>query len=178
MNCPMKLGVSLTAASTPTGVFNQWFEALFPGNGAMGCTVCFAPQMFLRFICSRMWDCPLHQLLPCWVHQLQSCLPCSTMCHLAGSASHCLAGSHLCSAACLLPSYRSGWMCLLYLLGLDFDTVRFSVSSGCFLFLNYCCPSFGGVRRHSVFTYASILARSSKWRLLKARESMNLVLLE
>ena len=42
----------------------------------------------------------------------------------------------------------------------DFHTVRFSVSSGCFLFLNCCCPSFGCARRHSVSTYASILARS------------------
>ena len=33
----------------------------------------------------------------------------------------------------------------------DFRAVRFSVSSGCFLFLN-CCA-----RRHSVSTYASIL---------------------
>ena len=27
---PVRLGVSPAAASTPTGVFNQWFEALFP----------------------------------------------------------------------------------------------------------------------------------------------------
>ena len=39
----------------------------------------------------------------------------------------------------------------------DFHTVLFSVSSGCFLFLN-CCPSFGCGRRHSVSTYSSILA--------------------
>ena len=41
----------------------------------------------------------------------------------------------------------------------DFHTVRFSVSSGWFLFLNCCCPS-GCARRHSVSTYASILAGS------------------
>ena len=41
---------------------------------------------------------------------------------------------------------------------LDFHTVQFSVSSGCFLFLSCCCPSFGCARRHSVSTYASILA--------------------
>ena len=29
-----------------------------------------------------------------------------------------------------------------------------------FLFLNYCCPSFGCARRHSVSTYTSILAGS------------------
>ena len=43
----MRLGVSSAAASTPTGVFNQWFEALFPQAGALGCEVCFPPQLFL-----------------------------------------------------------------------------------------------------------------------------------
>ena len=43
---------------------------------------------------------------------------------------------------------------------LDFHVVQFSVSSGCFLFLNCFCASFGCVRRRSVSTYASILARS------------------
>ena len=41
----------------------------------------------------------------------------------------------------------------------DFHTVWFSVSSGWLLFLNCCCP-FGCLRRHSVSTYTSILARS------------------
>ena len=44
----------------------------------------------------------------------------------------------------------------------DFCVVLFSVSSGCFLFLNCCCPSFGCARRHSVSTYASILAGSPR----------------
>ena len=44
----------------------------------------------------------------------------------------------------------------------DFHTVQFSVSSGCFLFLNCCCPSFSCGRRHSVSAYTSILARSPK----------------
>ena len=35
------------ATSIPTGVFNQWFEALFPQAGALGCEVCFPPQLFL-----------------------------------------------------------------------------------------------------------------------------------
>ena len=47
MNSPVMLGVSPAAASTPTGVFNQWFEALFPLAGALGCEVCFAPPSFL-----------------------------------------------------------------------------------------------------------------------------------
>ena len=37
MNSPVRLGVSPTAASTPTGIFNQRFEALFPCAGALGC---------------------------------------------------------------------------------------------------------------------------------------------
>ena len=43
----MKLGVSLADASTPTGVFSQGFEALFPHAGTLGSVVCLAPQLFL-----------------------------------------------------------------------------------------------------------------------------------
>ena len=43
MTCPVRLGVSPAAVPTPTGVFNQRFEALFPCAGALGCVVCFAP---------------------------------------------------------------------------------------------------------------------------------------
>ena len=46
-NSPVRLGVSPTAALTPTGVFSQGFEALFPHAGALGCVVCFAPMLFL-----------------------------------------------------------------------------------------------------------------------------------
>ena len=42
----MKPGVS-PAVSTPTGVFSQTFEALFPQAGSLGCAVCLAPQLFL-----------------------------------------------------------------------------------------------------------------------------------
>ena len=135
-NSPVRLGVS-PAASTPTGVFNQRFEALFPRTGALGCVVCH------------------------WVHQLPPCPPHSTICHLAGLARPRLAASPLhpgCLSLPLLPvwmnvSSLSPWLS-------DFHTVRFSVSSSCFLFLNCCCPSFGCVRRHSVSTYTSILAGS------------------
>ena len=47
MNCPVMLGVSPAAASTPTSVFNQWFEVLFPRAGALGCAFCLTPQVFL-----------------------------------------------------------------------------------------------------------------------------------
>ena len=43
----------------------------------------------------------------------------------------------------------------------DIHTIRFSVRSGCFLFLNCCCPPFGCARRHHVSTYASVLAGGS-----------------
>ena len=76
----MRLGVSPAAASTPTGVFNQRFEALFPCTGTLGCgAVCHL----------------VNQLL------FQLCPPRSTICRLTGSAS-CLALSPLC------PSYQSG----------------------------------------------------------------------
>ena len=41
---PVRLGVSPAAAPTPTGVFSQRFEALFPGAGALGCTFCFVAR--------------------------------------------------------------------------------------------------------------------------------------
>ena len=41
---PVRLGVSPATAPTPTGVFNQRFEALFPRTGALGYAVCFAPR--------------------------------------------------------------------------------------------------------------------------------------
>ena len=53
MNSPVGLGVSPAAASTPTDVFNQKFEALFPQAGALGCVVCFAPPLFLLvYLCA------------------------------------------------------------------------------------------------------------------------------
>ena len=61
-NSPVRLGVSPAAASTPTGVFNQRFEVLFPHTGALGCSVCFTPPMFLPFICARMWGRRVCQL--------------------------------------------------------------------------------------------------------------------
>ena len=37
------------------GVFNQRFEALFPGSGALGYQVCFTPPSFLLvYLCSNV----------------------------------------------------------------------------------------------------------------------------
>ena len=71
-NSPVRLGVSPAAALTPTGVFNQRFEALFPCAGALGCMVCFSPRCCSRFICAQMWGhrgCqtpPCHESSPPW----------------------------------------------------------------------------------------------------------------
>ena len=52
---PMRLGVSPAATPTPTGVFSQRFEALFPHAGALGCTACFAPPLFLLvYLCANV----------------------------------------------------------------------------------------------------------------------------
>ena len=85
----------------------------------------------------------------------------STIHHLTGSASHRLVASSLCTG-CPSPPLQLVWMNVSSLSPWlsDFLRVWFSVSSGCFLFLNCCCPSFGCARRHSVSTYVSILAGS------------------
>ena len=91
MNSPVRLGVSPAAASTPTGVFNQRFEALFPHAGALSCAVCFAPLLFLLvYLCANVgpqglpastlwgvlaaaWPAPFHNPPPHWVCQLPPC---------------------------------------------------------------------------------------------------------
>ena len=55
MNSPVRLGVFPTAASTPTGIFNQRFEALFTWAGALGYSVCFTPVLFLPvYLCTNV----------------------------------------------------------------------------------------------------------------------------
>ena len=51
---PVRLGVSPAATPTPTGVFNQRFEALFPRAGALGCAVCFDPPVCPVSLCSNV----------------------------------------------------------------------------------------------------------------------------
>ena len=81
--------------------------------------------------------------------------------YLTVSASRHLDISPLCPG-CVSPPLLLVWVSVSSLSPWlsDFHTVRFSVSSGCFLFLNCPCPYFGCARRRSVSTYASILARS------------------
>ena len=91
VNSPVRLGVSPSASSTPTGVFNQRFEALVPGAGALGCVVCFPPPPFLTvYLCMNVgpqglpattlwgllaeaWPAPFHNPPPRWVHQPLPC---------------------------------------------------------------------------------------------------------
>ena len=49
---PVRLGVSPAAAPTPTGIFNQRFEALFPRAGALGYADCFTPCLSVLV---RVW---------------------------------------------------------------------------------------------------------------------------
>ena len=85
------------------------------------------PSCSTRFTCTQMWDRPDRNPLVC------------------------LAMSPLCLASYLHPSYQMH-VCSLTPWSLDFHTVQFSVSSGCFLFLNLLLSSFGCARRHSVST--------------------------
>ena len=99
-NSPVRLGVFPASASTPTGVFNQWFEALFPHAAARGCTVCHWVRQLLPCWPAAALLTLLHNPPPRWVRQLWSCLPWSSSHHLARSPLH--------QAAHLHPSYRSG----------------------------------------------------------------------
>ena len=65
---PVRLGVSPAATPTPTGIFNQRFEALFPRAGALGYADCFASLRLSWFICVQVWG---RGVLPAL------CLPCS-----------------------------------------------------------------------------------------------------
>ena len=69
----MRPGVSPTAASTPMGVFNQWFEALFPRAGTLGCTVCHLVHWLLPCEPAAALPSLLHNPPPHWVRQVLPC---------------------------------------------------------------------------------------------------------
>ena len=73
VNSPVRLGVSPTAASTPRGVFNQRFEALFLHAGTLGCAVCHLIFQLLPHRPAAALPTLLHNLPPCWVHQPLPC---------------------------------------------------------------------------------------------------------
>ena len=123
----VRLGVSPAAAPTPRGTFNQRFEALFPGAGALGCMVCFVCPPFVRFICGRIWcrrvlpaalPAPLSATLSpaLWVYLRRcgaagsasartACAICPTLRQSQSRHSH---ASPLHPGARLRPSYQSG----------------------------------------------------------------------
>ena len=125
---PVRLGVSPPATPTPTSVFNQRFEALFPCSGALGYAVCFAPRRSSRFICAQMWGCGmLPAALPTPFSATLSPAVSVYLCSTAGPQGLLVVGlpapfiPHSASlgpatamrvlstsAACLHPSYRSG----------------------------------------------------------------------
>ena len=133
---PVRLGVSPAAAPTPRGAFNQRFEALFPGAGALGCAFCFAPHhssSLSMFECGAA-VCYTRSACPALCHSESGPLGLYVrQCGAAGSASArtawallptlCQSGSRHSQAsplhpgARLRPSYWSGCMFLVYLLG-------------------------------------------------------------
>ena len=127
----------------PHRCFQSEVLRLFPHARTVGCGVCLTPQLFL----------------PVYLHSNVG-LPSLKSTALPGPPATTVQASPLHTAARLHPSYRLNVSSLSPWLS-NFYTVRFSVSSGCFLFLNCCCcPSFGCARSRSVSTYASILART------------------
>ena len=115
-----------------------------PGFSMRKCGAAGSVSHTLWGLPAAAWPAPFHNLPPHWVFQPP---PHSESLHPG------------CPPPPLLPIWMNVSSLSLWLL--DFHTVGFSVSSGYFLFLNCCCPSFGCARRHSVSTYASILAGSS-----------------
>ena len=110
-------------------ISHVWNSSL---TGTLGCTVCLAPQLFLPVY--------LHTNVgpPTLLVTDSSGLP-------AAALSWVLSAQLPTSAP---PTSLDE--CVLTPRLLDFHTVWFSVSSGCFL--NCCCPSFGCAKRHSVST--------------------------
>ena len=130
----MRLGISPAAAPTPTGVFNQRFEALFPSAGAPGYEVCFAPR---RLSSLSMHKCGATGCYP------PHCLPRSshTLSVLVPPWQHESSPSRLPISA--PPTGLDECLFFISLVS-DFLVVQFSVSSGC-------------ARRRSVSTYTTIL---------------------
>ena len=142
MNSPVRLGVSPTDTSTPTSVFNQWFEALLPCTGTLGCGPSpDPPAAALPGNCRFAHPTPQSTTslgLPAATSLgvLFTRLPVSTP---PTSLDECF---FFISLVVRLP--YSSIFCQFWL----------------FFVFKLCCPSLGCARRHSVSTYASILAGS------------------
>ena len=146
----MRLGVSPAAASTPMGVFNQRFEALFPHAGALGCMVCLSPLLFLRVnLCTNvgLWG-PLAAALPAQFHNPPPCWVCQPPCWCESSPPRLPVSSPP-------PILDECFFFISLVVGLPHSSIF--CQFWLFLFLSCCCP-FGCVRRLSMSTYASMLA--------------------
>ena len=127
VNSPVRLGVSPTAASTPTGVFNKRFEALFPCAGTLGCVVCLAPQLFL----------------PVYLHMNVGLLGLSAASSLGPPAAALTQVLSVQLPVSVPPTGLDEYFLFNSLVvRLPYHTVRFSVSPGSFLFLNLLLSFF------------------------------------
>ena len=102
------------------------------------------PSCSFRFICTQIWDCPLHQPLPCCKSSLPGCVTSSPQLPVSAPPTgldECFFFNSL-------------------VVGLPYSLIfcQFWLFFG---FLICCCPSFCCARRHSVSTGASILVGSS-----------------
>ena len=155
MTPPVRLGVFPTAASTPTGVFNQRFKALFPPSWSPGLRSLLrspaAPPGLSICECGTSGSASGHAACPIR----------STICQSLGSAQQYKSSPPQLPVSAAPPT------------GLDecFFFISLVVGLSCgsifcqfwlFLLLNCRCPSFGCVRRCSVSTYTSILVLSHK----------------
>ena len=163
-----EVGVSPAAAPTPTDVFNQRFEALFPRAGALGYVVCFAPRHSSWFICARVWGPRvLPATLPAPFSAILSPDLSVYLCANVGPQGLLvvrLPDPFIPHSARLGPAMATGVLsapvpisapptsldeCFFFInLVSDFLAIRFSVSSG------------HTARRRSVSTYATILVLS------------------
>ena len=132
MNSPVRRGVSPAATTTPTGVCTQKIEALFPRARVLGCAIYLVLMFFLPVYLHANMGPPSLQF---------AALPGPSAATLP--TSHCPAASPL-HPGCPSPPLLLVWMNVSSLSPwfLDFHTVRFSVSSGCFLFLNLLLSFF------------------------------------
>ena len=119
---PVRLGVSPPATPTPTSVFNQRFEALFPHTGALGCVVCFTPHHLSGLSvheCGAAGSATCHTACPVLCHSESGPLGLSVReCGATGSANRQTAcpvrptlrqsRSRHGNASPLRPSYQSG----------------------------------------------------------------------
>ena len=170
----MRLGVSPAAAPTPTGVFNQRFEALFPTCWSPGLRGLLRAPPLVRFIGAQMWCCGvLPVALPApfsptlspalWVYLCKcgaagsasartACVICPT---LRQSQSHHSYASPLHPGARLRPSYQSG--CVYFLFPWCQSPLLFDSLSVLVVREGAVClptpPSWS--RSHSFLTYSS-----------------------